>query len=761
MIHRLKTLSLSGFKSFAKTTALDFSVPVTAIVGPNGSGKSNVVEGMRFVLGEQSLKSMRGSSGSDMIFGGSRTVSKMNRASVAITFDNHDRIFQLSGDVGEQDISLDFDEIILKREVFSDGTNAYSINDSQVRLKDIQDLVSRVHIGASGHHIISQGEADRILHASPRDRRMMIEEALGLRIHRMKIKDAERKLEKTKIHMQEVEGLRRELAPHIRFLKKQVEKVEQTVILRQEYKKQFGVYALRAHAWHNQSAKNTEQEYQRIITERKTIEESMAHAKTSVDESPLRALEQELHNCDSLRRTHTAERDTLGRSLGRVEALLDVAGSTPVPVTKKTLQNVILQQEETLLWCDHILLLCSFSSDITTDEISVRIESLRKDILLFKEKIKDGGNNRDSEIPTHVIHDIESLQKEKREIEEKIQNLEIQIQNLDTRQQSTRNQVTRFHEEGRKKEHVFYELATRAHALKSKEDTLRFHVDAYNRFHQRLLDDEEESRILVGYNSTEVIIDSFLIDTDDNEDTLAKMRHELERIKIRIEDAGGGSGDDIIKEYNETIERDQFLEKELGDVWGTVISLENIIKSLVERIEHDFISGVKKINDHFSELVSVMFGGGSGSLILTDISKRKTQKTEDGEIIDIIDQEEVEKEIGVALKVSLPRKNIKSLDMLSGGERSLVSIAALFALSQVNPPPFLVLDETDAALDEANSRRYGDMLERLSTVSQLVVVTHNRETMSRANILYGVTMSNDGVSQLLSVKFDEAVVVAK
>jgi chromosome segregation ATPase len=761
MTYRLKTLSLSGFKSFAKTTALDFSVPVTAIVGPNGSGKSNVVEAMRFVLGEQSLKSMRGSSGSDMIFGGSRSVSKMNRASVAITFDNHDRIFQLSGDIGEQDISLDFDEIVLKREVFSDGTNVYSINDSQVRLKDIQDLVSRVHVGASGHHIISQGEADRILHASPRDRRMMIEEALGLRIHRIKIKDAERKLEKTKTHMQEVEALRRELAPHIRFLKKQVEKVEQTALLRKEYKSQFGVYASRAHAWHNASSTQAQQKYHAIASQRKELEESMARAKTSVDESPLRALEQQLHTCDEQRRAYTAERDILARSLGRIDALLDVAQSIPERPVQKKPDDIVLPQDETIAWCDTVLSLCSVAPDADNQTLFDVLESLRQQVSLFKEKIQTNTATPEDITPARVVHDIGSLQQEKKDIEQKIKDSENKIQELDTRQQVIRDEITRFHEEGRKKEHVFYELATQVHTLKSKEESLRFHIDAHQRFVGRLSDDEEEARVLVGYDPVAQGVVDISEYKHDTEDTLGKTRHELERIKIRIEDAGGGSGDDIIKEYNETMERDQFLEKELADLWGSIVSLEELIASLVKRIEHDFAVGVKKINDHFSELVSVMFGGGSGSLTLTDISKRKTMKTEDGEIVDVVDQEEVEKEIGVVLKVSLPRKNIKSLDMLSGGERSLVSIAALFALSQVNPPPFLVLDETDAALDEANSRRYGDMLERLSTVSQLVVVTHNRETMSRANILYGVTMSNDGVSQLLSVKFDEAVAVAK
>src|SRR5205085_7801158 len=120
------------------------------------------------------------------------------------------------------------------------------------------------------------------------------------------------------------------------------------------------------------------------------------------------------------------------------------------------------------------------------------------------------------------------------------------------------------------------------------------------------------------------------------------------------------------------------------------------------------------------------------------------------------DYDSVEVEEGIDIAISIPHKRVKGIHMLSGGERALISIALLFAMSQVNPPPFLVLDETDAALDEANSRRYGDMLETLSKYSQLIVVTHNRETMSRAGILYGVTVGADGGSKLLSIKFEEA-----
>ena len=153
-----------------------------------------------------------------------------------------------------------------------------------------------------------------------------------------------------------------------------------------------------------------------------------------------------------------------------------------------------------------------------------------------------------------------------------------------------------------------------------------------------------------------------------------------------------------------------------------------------------------------------MFDGGSAELfVVSDIKKRKINSE------DILSDQEVSEpeELGIDISVSLPRKKIRGLQMLSGGERALTSIALLFAVSQVNPPPFMILDETDAALDEANSRKYGDMLESLSKFSQLIVITHNRETMSRAGILYGVTMDSDAISKLLSIKFEEAETMAK
>jgi chromosome segregation protein len=204
---RLKSIELLGFKSFAKKVPLEFGSTITAIVGPNGSGKSNVAEAFRFVLGEQSMKSMRGKRGEDLIWNGSAAVPRAGRAGVKLVFDNSDRA-----------LDLDFDEVMIERVVHRGGENDYILNGSAVRLRDIAALLAQANIGASGHHIISQGEADRILSASSRERREMLEDALGLTAYLYKREEAEHKLQKSQENMREVEALRRELAPQSKIL---------------------------------------------------------------------------------------------------------------------------------------------------------------------------------------------------------------------------------------------------------------------------------------------------------------------------------------------------------------------------------------------------------------------------------------------------------------------------------------------------------------------------------------------------------------
>jgi chromosome segregation protein len=230
----------------------------------------------------------------------------------------------------------------------------------------------------------------------------------------------------------------------------------------------------------------------------------------------------------------------------------------------------------------------------------------------------------------------------------------------------------------------------------------------------------------------------------------------MERLTIRTQEAGG-TGEDVRKEYADATARDAFLARELDDLSHSAAGLRSLIKDLDDELSRTFAEGLAQVNASFGEFFAVMFGGGGAKLVLEDLDA----ESDDEEDEDAPKQAKTAEKPGIEISVHLPKKKVQSLMQLSGGERALTSIALIFAMSQVNPPPFLILDETDAALDEANSRRYGDMVETLAKKSQLIVITHNRETMSRAGILYGVTMGGDGVSKLLSVKFDEAIAVAK
>src|SRR6185437_3949120 len=233
-------------------------------------------------------------------------------------------------------------------------------------------------------------------------------------------------------------------------------------------------------------------------------------------------------------------------------------------------------------------------------------------------------------------------------------------------------------------------------------------------------------------------------------------KKSVERLKIRLEEAGG-TGEDIRTEYKEVSEREMFLARELDDLAKSAAGLRSLIDELDQELAKNFADGLAKVNAAFGEYFALMFGGGGARLTLETPEESEVEEGE--ESYDAIPREALRP--GIEIGVNLPQKRIQSLMQLSGGERALNSLALIFAMSQVNPPPFLILDETDAALDEANSRRYGDMIETLAKQSQLIVITHNRETMSRAGVLYGITMGSDGASKLLSVKFEEALAVAK
>jgi len=230
----LKKLELSGFKSFARAIALEFPKNITAVVGPNGSGKSNIKEAVQWVMGEQSMKSLRGKKGEDLIWNGSPQTPRVGKASVVLHFDNSDGAFPIG-----------FDEVRIERKIYRDGLNEYSINRSQVRLKDVVELIARIGLGETKHNIVGQGEVDRILLSNPKERKAMIEEALGLRVYQLKKNETLRKLEHTDANISQGEALVREIAPHLKFLKIQAEKAERREEVATELREFQKIYFVR------------------------------------------------------------------------------------------------------------------------------------------------------------------------------------------------------------------------------------------------------------------------------------------------------------------------------------------------------------------------------------------------------------------------------------------------------------------------------------------------------------------------------------
>lgn len=757
----LKSIEISGFKSFGKKGSLEFSSPISAIVGPNGSGKSNVAEAFRFVLGEQSIKSMRGKRAEDLIFNGGKDASRSNRASVKVVFNNNRRI-----------LNIDFDEVSLERVVNRDSSSEYLINGSPVRLRDIIELLSSAHIGASGYHIISQGEADKILNANIRDRRDIIEEALGLKIYQYKKEESQRKLDKTEENIKQTESLRREIAPHIRFLKKQVEKIEKTAEMKESLNKFYHEYFKREELYIKHEKEIIQIDRSDPEQKMLKLEEELKHAKEVLEKSSEKDEKSDkVVFVERQIQENRNKKDSIMRDIGRIEGEI----SSLLRLLKKQNDARVVGQQKLIELSSVENLNKSIELEIqgveTIGDLSKVKEIFRNIRKLLSDFISRNRNTESDDSSEEVKKEINVLESNKNEKEKTFSELVVLEQKLTAEYSVLKEEIEKEKDSNRDAEKAVFRVVAEQNEIRSKLNDIFLREKTLLHNEEELKKELQEASILVGISALRYR-DVEIFDSENKaltfEDLLKENRNiqeerkrTMEKMKIRLEDAGVSGSDEILKEYRETSERDTFLEKELGDLIKSSESLRQLIAELEEKLTTEFKEGVTKINAQFKEFFVAMFGGGTASLSVVAEKKRRRKDTdisldEEGEI-----EIEEETEEGIDIEVNLPKKKIKGLMMLSGGERALTSIALIFAISQVNPPPFIILDETDAALDEANSRKYGDMIENLSKYSQLILITHNRETMSRAGIIYGVTMGGDGISRLLSIQFDEAVAVAK
>lgn len=740
MSMRLIRLELSGFKSFAKTTVLEFPSRIVAVVGPNGSGKSNIAESIRWVLGEQSMKMLRGKKGEDLIWNGSSAVPRMGKASVVFVFDNHDRA-----------IALDFDEVALSRKIFRDGSNEYAINGSPVRLRDVVEMCARMGLGESKHNLIGQGEVDRVLLATPRVRREMLEEALGLRVYQIKKAEAERKLDATSTNIAQVEGLVREIVPHLKFLRLQARRAEAREGLIAELRHMQEVYFMREEQEIAAAADAAAAARAPLDAARAALASHIADAEKEIAAAEKKTQERTVDEAEARNLAALQDqRRVCERELGRLEGSRDMVGALP-EAERRHVQSAPSERDMRRAY-QQIRQFLSLVRGLA-EEGETNVAILRSRLMTLVRDMERFLAYRDADERQETAGEQgrwETLPDASAQFEHDIILLQQRITTLG-------EEIARREEAGR----AAATAAAAAYAsIRERESTLRVLRDREREAAlalERLRFDGErlaERRGAYLRERREAGLDD-IATAAPAPDAYAgispeEMRRKIERTRARLEEIGG-IDESVVKEYEAAEARHAHLQKELDDLTGAHASLKTLIKELDARVKSDFREGFAGIKKEFHDYFKIIFGGGAARLMITKYQTHNTIDETDGETIEQEDEED-----GIEIEVDLPRKRIKGLAMLSGGERALTAVALLFAIAAVNPPPFLVLDETDAALDEANSRRYAAMLRELAKKTQLIVITHNRETMQCAGVLYGVTMGDDGVSRLLSLKLDKA-----
>jgi len=717
---KLTSVEVHGFKSFALKTRLDFGLGITAVIGPNGSGKSNLAEAIRWVLGEQSLKSLRGKQSTDVIFSGTDGRGQARRASVLLTFDNESGRFP-----------LEMSEVTIGRVLHRDGESDYLVNGESVRLLDLQQMLAEAGIGTKSYTVISQGMVDRYLMASPEVRRELFDEATGVKALQLKMHQAERKLVRTRQHAHEVQTVIEELAPRLRVLQRQVKRQEEKDQLVVEF--ETGQRAWFFHTWH-EALVGAQQAESAVMTttdaistargERQRVEKAMFAAASKG--MPGDHLREQLVGAEADFRSHTSEYDQAEqRRVALVESLVEIEDEL------RQAEVALSEKRESSLhfdWLKQVRGLLNTCRDALKGTLSKgEVDSLNESIEGFLSRVEDTSSVemaksvlQQMEEPLTQVARLKAIMEERKQQlkniadvgtpdDTKVKRLLAMIESqgevtLDVPQESM--EVVREAELSSEREGS----AAKAALLGAQQELVRVEQDILREMGSGLLADIKKNAV------KEIGV-------------LEKPSFDhLHQLESRI--ASLGEIDElVVKEYGEVKERYEHLQQQMEDVLATEQNIVELQGQLTVQIEESFGKQFAVIDKAFRRYFVALFGGGKSGLSVG--------------------------EGGIDIVATPPGKKARAVSLLSGGEKALTSLALLLAILEAQQPPFVVLDEVDAALDEANSERLAQILQERSVHTQTIVISHNRSTMAAASVLYGVTMQKDGVSKVYSVKLDD------
>ena len=790
-----KKIQLNGFKSFADKTNFLIEDGLTGIVGPNGCGKSNIVESIRWVMGETSAKSLRGSGMEDVIFSGTSNKPSKNIAEVSITVKN---------DSGEGPIQYrEVNEINVRRKIEKDKGSKFYINDKEVRARDSQMFFADLSTGAHSPSMISQGRIGALVTAKPTDRRAILEEAAGISGLHVRRHEAELRLGAAENNLKRADELRKQQERQLANLQKQAEEASKYKNITDEIKKiEAGLYYLKLIeidkeiTIENEINKEAEGEvsgFNERITEIEKLIKLETEKVTPLREknienlSKIQRLNLELQSLDKENTRTQEEIENIKKSLTTLDE--DVSREKGIIIDANSNEKRLKEEKSDLIEVDSKY----FETEKKSNE---DLDNSKNNLIDEIGKIKTLISSNQSDSALDSLNDLEKIIDKYADSYSKNQNIKKESVKRNERIKIIEKEIESWKNLLSNSEKMVNELTSRKNNLTNQLEILdnqpKIQAEKKGQISENLRNSEEEKE------ENEKIIN----DTDEKIDSLRTKLNEIQEQSIQIRERKASSGatveglrkrkndliDRITSELNLTeenilensnlngveelpdaVNQEDLLDKKkqerekLGsvnlkadeetnkyeteikkmesdraDLVTAIVKLKDSINELNQKGRERLVEAFEKVNRKFNEVYTKLFNGGNARLELVDSDDPL--------------------EAGLEMLVSPPGKRLQSITLLSGGEQALTALSLIFAVFLTNPSPICVLDEVDAPLDDANVTRFCNLLDELIKITntKFIIVTHHALTMSKMNRLYGVTMPEKGISQLVAVDLQKA-----
>ena len=849
-----KKIQLNGFKSFADKTNFLIEEGLTGIVGPNGCGKSNIVESLRWVMGETSAKSMRGSGMEDVIFSGTSNKASKNIAEVSIDVDNKDN----EGPVQYREL----DQINVRRKIEKDKGSKFYINDKEVRSRDAQMFFADLSTGAHSPSMISQGRIGALVTAKPTDRRAILEEAAGISGLHVRRHEAELRLGAAENNLKRADELRRQQEKQLANLQKQAEEASKYKLITEEIKKiEAGLYYLKLIEIDkeikieneiNNEAEGEVEGFNNKISELENLIKSATDKVSPLREknienlSRIQRLNLELQSLDEENTRTQDEIETIKKSLQTLDE--DISRERGIIIDANSNEKRLKEEKTDLIEVDSKYFETEKLSNEELDDAKNKLKDEQKAVDEVVNNIAEGSINisvgpiknvknsinrvkeliDSNEINQAVtlldrcnmeldnfLNDLknEKSREELLSVNEKSQNIkELQEKYADaySKNQSIKNESIKRNERIKT---IVTEVESWKNLLGNSEKMVGELTDRKNKLTDQLkeLDNQPKAQAerkgqisenLRISDKEKIDNDTVIEETDKQIENLRSQLNEIQEQSIQIRERKASSGatveglqkrksdlldrinselslteenilensnlngiedlpnavdqedsldkkkqererlgsvnlkaDEETSKYEEEIKK---MEQDRSDLVTAIIKLKESINELNQKGRERLIEAFEKVNRKFNEVYTKLFNGGNAKLELVDSDDPL--------------------EAGLEMLVSPPGKRLQSITLLSGGEQALTALSLIFAVFLTNPSPICVLDEVDAPLDDANVTRFCSLLEELIKITntKFIIVTHHALTMSKMNRLYGVTMPEKGISQLVAVDLQKA-----